>query len=105
MVLLKKGSTGTEVTKLQTALKRAGRSIDIDGYFGPKTEIAVKVFQGMAGLFADGIVGPDTWAALEPYNSDYIVLREKLEACLDALEALPEFQALEGLIYGNTQNG
>jgi murein L,D-transpeptidase YcbB/YkuD len=37
---------------------------DIDGIFGPRTEEAVKSFQGGSGLTVDGIVGPRTWEAL-----------------------------------------
>jgi peptidoglycan hydrolase-like protein with peptidoglycan-binding domain len=35
-----------------------------DGIFGPKTEEIVKTYQGLVGLTADGIVGPQTWTSL-----------------------------------------
>jgi peptidoglycan hydrolase-like protein with peptidoglycan-binding domain len=36
----------------------------IDGAFGARTEAAVRAFQQGEGLGVDGVVGPDTWAAL-----------------------------------------
>ncbi len=59
MQILKKGSKGDDVKKLQTLLK-----INVDGDFGPKTEAAVKQFQKEHNLTQDGIVGPKTWEAL-----------------------------------------
>lgn len=58
-ILLKRGSTGELVKKLQ---KRLG--ITVDGIFGPQTEQAVKSFQRVHGLVVDGIVGQKTWDAL-----------------------------------------
>jgi putative chitinase len=60
-MLLKNGSTGADVIKLQTAL-----GIKADGSFGPGTEAAVKAFQTKSGLTADGIVGDGTWSKLFP---------------------------------------
>src|SRR3954453_12232939 len=54
--LLKMGTTGPEVARLQTAL-----AITPDGIFGPETDAAVRAFQGRSGLKADGIVGASTW--------------------------------------------
>ncbi len=56
---------GADVTAVQTELKDKGYDPGgIDGFYGPKTEAAVKAFQKAGGLEADGIVGPATWAAL-----------------------------------------
>jgi peptidoglycan hydrolase-like protein with peptidoglycan-binding domain len=36
-----------------------------NGNFGPLTEAAVREFQRVRGMVADGIIGPKTWAALD----------------------------------------
>lgn len=48
----------------QLMLTRRGFDIDVDAYFGPATEHAVRQFQTSAGLEVDGLVGPATWTAL-----------------------------------------
>lgn len=58
-MLLKVGSSGEDVKKLQQKLGLNG-----DGSFGPKTEEAVKSFQLKNGLTPDGIVGEGTWNKL-----------------------------------------
>lgn len=60
-MLLKNGSKGEEVKKLQTLLGTAA-----DGSFGPGTEAKVKAWQAANGLTADGIVGDGTWAKMFP---------------------------------------
>ena len=60
-MLLKLGSTGEDVTKLQIRL-----GIEPVGKFGPKTDAAIKGFQSAQGLTPDGIVGDATWAKLFP---------------------------------------
>lgn len=63
--VLQEGSKGSAVVELQTLLAKAGFSPGtIDGDFGAKTKAAVLAFQRARGLVADGIVGPNTWAAL-----------------------------------------
>jgi hypothetical protein len=57
---LRLGDEGEAVQDLQQAL-----GIGADGDFGPKTKAAVMAFQKKHGLFADGIVGRNTWAALD----------------------------------------
>lgn len=59
------GSRGSEVTKVQALLNRWGYyGGAIDGYYSGKTFQAVKDFQRKNGLKADGVVGPQTRAAL-----------------------------------------
>lgn len=63
--VLRKGSKGNQVRTLQRLLTAVGCECgNVDGIFGSKTLIAVKVFQKAKGLTVDGIVGKDTWTAL-----------------------------------------
>ncbi len=61
---IKRGSTGSDVEECQELLNRHGYITSVDGVFGAGTESSVKQFQSANGLTADGVVGPDTWAAL-----------------------------------------
>jgi peptidoglycan hydrolase-like protein with peptidoglycan-binding domain len=66
MPVLKQGSTGPDVTALQTRLKELGFDPHgIDGNFGPGTKAALIAFQQSKGLAADGIAGPETMNALQ----------------------------------------
>jgi putative chitinase len=58
-MLLKNGSKGDDVKKLQEKLK-----LTADGSFGLRTEEAVKAWQKANGLKDDGIVGDGTWSKL-----------------------------------------
>lgn len=58
-MILKVGSTGEDVKKLQSKL-----GLSADGKFGPGTEKAVKDWQKANGLAADGIVGDGTWSKM-----------------------------------------
>ena len=55
LVLLKRGSHGDAVRRLQQQL-----AIGADGRFGPRTEKAVRDYQTNNGLVADGMAGPVT---------------------------------------------
>ena len=63
--LLKMGSSGASVKRLQRKLASAGFNPGkIDGIFGSNTRAAVLAFQRSKGLAQDGIVGVRTWTAL-----------------------------------------
>lgn len=69
-VLSKYGSRGSEVTQIQTKLKRWGYyNGNVDGIYGTQTVNAVKYFQRKNGLTQDGIAGPATLKAMGIYNS------------------------------------
>lgn len=64
MPLVKKGSKGDAVKKLQQILNSKGYKLTVDGDFGPATEAAVKAYQAANHLEVDGEVGEKTWASL-----------------------------------------
>ena len=68
--LSKYGSRGSEVTQIQTKLKRWGYyKGNVDGIYGSGTLSAVKLFQKKNGLTVDGIAGTKTLNAMGIYNS------------------------------------
>ena len=68
--LSKYGSRGSEVTQIQTKLKRWGYyNGNIDGIYGSQTQEAVRYFQRKNGLKVDGIAGPETLKAMGIFSS------------------------------------
>lgn len=63
------GSTGSDVTELQKLLNKNGYSLAEDGIFGSKTLAAVRDYQKKNNLAVDGIVGTNTWGALNKASS------------------------------------
>lgn len=67
---LRTGSKGNDVRLVQFWLRIAAdnysslQAVTVDGSFGSGTAAAVKAFQSLFGLTADGIVGRTTWAKL-----------------------------------------
>ena len=59
LILLKVGTSGETVKKLQQGL-----GISADGQFGPGTERAVREYQQKNGLAVDGMAGPETLARM-----------------------------------------
>lgn len=66
----KYGSKGSEVTTIQTKLKRWGYYAGaIDGIYGGQTVKAVKLFQSKNGLIVDGVAGIKTLNAMGIYST------------------------------------
>jgi N-acetyl-anhydromuramyl-L-alanine amidase AmpD len=65
MDVLKIGSRGEDVKKLQQLLVKAGYSVTVNSNFDLITEDAVEAFQKKNQLTPDGIVGNITWTKLE----------------------------------------
>jgi peptidoglycan hydrolase-like protein with peptidoglycan-binding domain len=64
--LLKRGSHGNPVRRVQLTLSLAGYDTKgIDGHFGANSEAAVKHLQRDTTLQVDGQVGPNTWARID----------------------------------------
>lgn len=63
--LVRQGDENNLVKAVQTALISGyGYDLSLDGKFGPLTGAAVREFQSVQGIDADGIVGPITFQAL-----------------------------------------
>ena len=63
LVLLKQGTRGDAVKKLQEKL-----GVTADGQFGPGTEKAVRDYQQKNGLVTDGAAGPATLAHMKLFK-------------------------------------
>ena len=63
-MLLKNGSKGEDVKKLQEKL-----GLKPDGSFGPGTEKAVKEWQTKNGLTPDGVIGDKSWQLLALFGT------------------------------------
>jgi len=72
--LLRVGSRGGAVRKVQQALVDAGFALPrfgVDGIFGRETRRAVVQFQTVFGLKVDGIVGPQTMGRLDEHYATH----------------------------------
>jgi cell wall-associated NlpC family hydrolase len=67
---LRRGDSGSSVEQLQTALNERGADLPVTGFFGSMTDDAVEALQADAGIAVDGVVGPDTRAALDGGSVD-----------------------------------
>ncbi len=87
---------GEDVKEFQEAAnKLINAGLKLDGTFGPASEQAAKDLQMFFSLKADGIVGPDTWAAIDaaleepapaPDCTEHIATIAKLEEEVSTLK-------------------
>lgn len=72
------GMSGNDVMEVQSLLKKLGLNPGpVDGMFGLMTQKAVAEFQRRVGLTPDGVIGPQTWNALQSFllGYDYYTIR------------------------------
>lgn len=105
---LRRGTSGPEVADVQQRLSRLGvATLTIDGVFDERTEQAVRQFQRMRGLPADGIVGPETWRTLVEAGytlGDRLLVRTRVPLCGDDVVELQ--QRLNQLgFYAGSEDG
>jgi peptidoglycan hydrolase-like protein with peptidoglycan-binding domain len=77
LILLKPGTSGEAVKRLQQAL-----GVTADGQFGAGTQKALREFQSKNGLDADGLAGPATLAKMSVFKemTADIVKKSEVEA-------------------------
>lgn len=118
--ILRKGTSGPEVKKLQQQLQALGilRGTP-EEYFGPQTEAAVIEFQTRQGLLADGVAGPSTLSFLANAKATDVATKQiqselqRLGFYTGSLDgsfgirtkaALMEFQRSKGLVPDGAPN-
>ncbi|CAL6084241.1 CHAP_domain-containing protein [Hexamita inflata] len=104
---MREGSSGGNVTYLQYSLFILCFDPNgIDGYFGPGTTKAVKLYQTSRSFTVDGIVGPQTWSNIQVEIKDIqqLLKNKGYLSTVDGfagpgtLSAIKEFQTNNGLI-------
>lgn len=105
-MVLKRGSRGPEVKRLQEFLNDSGFTIASVGpgspgketeIFGPGTEAAVKRWQKANGLLDDGVVGPVTWNTMALATTDASEAQAKPTGVLEIKQQfLPRGEYLVG---------
>lgn len=92
--MLEKGSTGSDVKKLQSSLVNAGYDVGssgVDGIYGSATQRAVSNYQRDQGLTVDGIAGDETLSSLYGQETQEEETPESLyEKALAELDRLTE---------------
>lgn len=72
MRVLRMGMAGSDVMEVQAMLEKLGYDPGpVDGRFGLRMKTAVVAFQRDVGLASDGVIGANTWRAMERYLRGY----------------------------------
>ena len=80
--VLKAGSTGLPVRRLQSRMSAVGFDTGgVDGRFGAKTEAAVRKLQQDFNLSVDGVVGPQTWKVVDALENETVSGAQPMNAC------------------------
>ncbi len=88
MRVLRLGMSGTDVQEIQSLLRRLGLDPGpVDGVFGRQTQQAVMAFQRRFGLVPDGIVGLNTFRAMETFLMGYDTYTIRRGDTLNAIAA------------------
>ncbi len=87
--VMMRGQQGAPVSDLQTELNAGGTNppLEVDGKFGPKTDAAVREFQGRNGLTVDGKVGTETLGAIRSPTADQFRTDARYQRLNDATKA------------------
>ena len=94
-MLLKRGDRKEEVKAVQEKLKRLNfYAGGIDGIFGHNTDRAVRSFQASRGLLVDGVVGPQTNAALRKATGQKTTPSSPLKAPRDQNSVPPTHDSI-----------
>src|SRR4051812_47597279 len=72
---LRRGALGWDVSVVQFLLAERGAVLPINGFFGVRTEHALRRFQRTHGLVADGIAGRRSLGALLAHPADHVAGR------------------------------
>ncbi|WP_416139079.1 N-acetylmuramidase domain-containing protein [Halomonas sp. HK25] len=111
--MLRYGTTGPAVERLQRDLNRHRHDLEPDGVFGPATEAAVRTFQRKSDLVIDGLAGPKTQRALQLGRDpkalrqiDLVGAANTLEVELAAIMAINEVESRgAGFHHGGQADG
>ena len=90
-MILKIGSKGLSVIQVQEHL-----GLTPDGYFGKETDAAVRVWQQKHELYADGVVGADTWTSMGIATTDISEITNHNEKIADIISFLPKGEYIAG---------
>jgi peptidoglycan hydrolase-like protein with peptidoglycan-binding domain len=97
LILLKQGTRGDTVKKLQQKL-----GITADGAFGPGTEKAVREYQQKNGLVVDGAAGPATLAHMKLFPE---VTQETVKASQVPASSIPDIAGPAASVAAGAASG